>query len=520
MNLDTSTAAATTINPLGLLCTEILNYVSRIAIDEKCSIPFPLSFFEARWTACKEYLTSEAKRSNLSDRYSRNELRDAIKQKLRGITVTAEKAQVKYKWFQRPALVRHGTIVAIHKTPDGWIGCILCKDSVNVFNRQHFQNDLPLPLRCDDKISFLVQRNDLCTVVPCSIRVIEYCREFGSEAVGLAELFLETRSELLLRNKQVSALFAKLLSEETALQSEKFIEGAMKAAVDFVVFRFPIGSEEEKETAELFAPFGLNTSAYVDPMEQSRSLSSFQGSTYPKHLVEFCKKKVNAHEYAEVRDVVFKAIFLLFALLKEFPKEAERCCLVSSVKRVITEVLAPSSGNYELGLRLMSLIFSVMVSPPAVESWRNIPALLTVEEFHRRVHERMPLVAEVKATYKNMEEYFDTYFKLLREDAYQSLFRSVRRYLEMDEDKLNQKNDAIYQIRFVEVVPYRRGLFNLCRVEWKPITAAVKQEGGENSLYLHEGNLFCLSASGKFNCKKPGDVLFAVKVSEHSTEVR
>ena len=179
-------------------------------------------------------------------------------------------------------------------------------------------------------------------------------------------------------------------------------------------------------------------------------------------------------------------------------------------------MLAPSLDKQELGL-MMSLMFSVISSPPAVESWRSIPALLTVEEFYRRVHEGMPPVAEVKATYRDVEEYFDTYFKLLREDAYRSLCHSVTQCLslQLDEDKLKQlKTDAIYRIRFVEVVPYRRGLFNLCRVKWKPLTAAVKQEGGENSLYLHEGNLFCISASGKFAREKPGDTLFAVKVSE------
>ena len=314
-NLDTSSATSTFDNPLELLRKNILNDVTRI---EKRSIPFPLNFSKARWAVCKEYLTSEAITSNLSDRNSktRKELHDAIQLKLRGITITAEKVQGKSERFQGSVLVEHGTVVAIYGTPDGWVGCILYKARVIEFKRQHFQNDLPLPLRCDDKVSFLVQKNDRCTVLPGSIRVTEYCNELGSEAVGLTELFLETRSELLLRNKQASALFAKLLSEEDALQSEEFIEAVLMAAVDFIVLRFPIGSEEERETNELFTPFGLNRSAFVNPMEQKRFLSFFHGSAYPNRLVQFCKERVNAHEGAEVRDILFKAIFLLFALLR------------------------------------------------------------------------------------------------------------------------------------------------------------------------------------------------------------
>ena len=486
-------------------------------------------FFQARWAVCEAFLSSEGEKSVLmTDSNERKELRTKLQQKLRGITIRASISETKQgvsEQFKGSVCVEHGKVVAIYGSRDEWVGYILCKSRVLKFSAQHFKSDLPLPLRCDDEVSFLVQTEDLITILPGSVRVTGYHRKIGPEAVEVAELFLKkANSELILRNKQASALFAQLLSETDVLriQNPQFIERVLTVVVSSVAIRFPIGSEEETDSNFVFVPFGLNQLGYVNPVEQKRLLSFLKESReYLGHLVEFCKDKVyNSKEddYEEVANILIKALFLLIALLKEFPESGSN---IGDYAKCICKDLASFMDNYELALKLMSLIVSVLTAPPSVESWRNIPALLTVQEFHRRVRNRdgMPPVAEVKATYKDLEEYFDTYYKLLREDAYRGLCRSVRRYLELDEEKLNQKNDAIYRIRFLEVVPYKMGRFNLCRVEWEPETDAVKQEGGENSLYLHEGNLFCISVSGKFDPETTGDVLFAVKVSEHSSKV-
>ena len=516
-------------NPLGLLCKNICNDVSTMSVDKDDSIDdhFKSKFWEARWTVCEDFLSSEDAKTDLSDEMNRK-LRAKLQQKLRGITVSAEKAQRQPLQFEGSVVVEHGTVVAIYGAPNGsddWVGFILCKHRVREFRRENFQNVLPLPLQCDDKVSFLVQKTNQRTVLPGSVRVTEYCNKIGPRAREIAESFiqqLQARCDLILYNKQASALFAKLLFENDALQSSRFIEGVLMAAVAFIVIRFPVGSEGERETNDLFACYELNNSSYINLVEQKRFLSFFKGSAYPNHLIKFCKEKIHNEQLDvdSVVDILYKAIFMLFALVKEFSEEAQCSDLTANIACLISKEVAPFTEEYEVGMRLMHLLLLVASAPPCKTSWRSIPALLTVEEFHKRVHEEMPPVAEVKATYRDVEEYFDTYYKLLREDAYRSLFRSVRRYLEMDEDKLNQKNDAIYQIRFVEVIPSHRHLFNLCRVEWEPLTDAVKQEGGENSLYLHEGNLFCVSASGKFDREKPGDALFAVKVSEHPSEVR
>lgn len=479
-------------------------------------------FFQARWSVWETFLSSECEKFDLrTDSSKRKELRAKLQQKLRGITIRASISETKQ--FKGSVCVEHGKVVAIYGSRDEWVGYILCKSRVLKFSAQHFKSDLPLPLRCDDEVSFLVQTEDLITILPGSIRVTKYHSKIGPEAVEVAELFLKkANSELILRNKQASALFAQLLSETDALriQNPQFIERVLKVVVSSIAIRFPIGSEEEADSNSVFVPFGLNQLGYVNPVEQKRFLSFFKGSReYLSHLVEFCKDKVKSKEddYEEVANILVKALFLLIALLKEFPESGSN---VADYARSICKELASFMDNYELALKLMSLIVSVLLAPPSVESWRSIPALLSVQEFHKRVRnsDGMPAVAEVKATYKDLEEYFDTYYKLLREDAYRGLCRSVRRYLKLDEERLNQKNDAIYQIRFLEVVPHRMGRFNLCRVEWQPMTDAVKQEGGENSLYLHEGNLFCISASGDFG-HETGDVLFAVKVSEHSFTV-
>ena len=528
-NLDTSsprspTKSSTFTNPLGLLRKNLFKDVSTLSVDKDDPINVPLNskFWECRWIVCKEFLSSEDAKTDLSDEAKRKELRAKLQQKLRGITVSAEKAERQSQQFEGSVLVERGTVVAIYDTPDGsdeWVGFIHCKNRVLEFRKEHFQSDLPLPLRCDDKVSFLVQKTNQCAILPGSVRVTKYCHEMGPSASGMADSFLKQAScDLILNDKQASALFAKLLLENDALQSPQFIEDVLMVAIAFIVIRFPIGSEGERETNFLFSQFGLINSAYVNPMEQKQFLSFFKGSAYPNQLMQFCKEKINSNSeqtYEEDVDILMKAMFLLLAFLKEFPEEAHLADNVASM--IIKELLAFTKFEYEVGMRLMHLLFLVVSAPPAVETWRNIPALLSVEEFHNRVREGMPPVAEVKATYRDIEEYFDTYYKLLREDAYRSLCYSVKR---LNEGKLDQKADAIYKIRFVEVIPFRMGQFNLCRVEWKAMTDAVKQEGGENSLYLHEGNLFCVSASGKFDCEKPGDALFAVKVSEHPSEVR
>ena len=117
------------------------------------------------------------------------------------------------------------------------------------FSAQHFKSDLPLPLWCDDEVSFLVQTKDLITILPDSVRVTEYRSKIGPEAVEVAELFLKkANSELILRNKQASALFAQLLSETDALQKPQFIERVLTVVVSSIAIRFPIGSEEERDT--------------------------------------------------------------------------------------------------------------------------------------------------------------------------------------------------------------------------------------------------------------------------------
>ena len=523
-------------NPLKSLGQEIWIDISTVNGDRRQGDkedPYRWSancdFFQARWAVCKAFLSSVGEKSVLmTDRNERKKLRTKLQQKLRGITVRASVSETKQgvsQQFKVSVCVEHGKVLAIYGSRDEWVGYILCKSRVLKFSAQHFKSDLPLPLRCDDEVSFLVQTKDLSTILPGSVRVTEYHSKIGLEAVEVAELFLKkANNELILCNKQASALFAQLLSETDVLriQSPQFIERVLEVVVSSIAIRFPIGSEEERDTNSVFVPFGLNQLGYVNPMEQKRFLSFFKGSQeYLGHLVEFCEYKVcNSKEddYEEVANILVKALFLLIALLKEFPESGSN---VGEYANRICKKLASFMDNYELALTLMSLIVSVLSAPPSVESWRSIPALLTVQEFHERVrnHDGMPPVAEVKATYKDLEEYFDTYYKLLREDAYRGLCRSVRRYLGLHEEKLNEKNDAIYLIRFLEVVPYKMGRFNLCRVEWEPKTDAVKQEGGENSLYLHEGNLFCISASGEFDPETTGDVLFAVKVSEHSSKV-
>ena len=513
-------------NPLKSLGCEIWKDISTVKGDMKdpCKLAGKCEFFQARWSVWESFLSSECEKSDLkNDNSKRKELRTKLQQKLRGITIRASVSETEQ--FKGSVCVEHGKVVAIYGSRDEWVGYILCKSRVLKFSAQHFKSDLPLPLRCDDEVSFLLQTKDLSTILPGSVRVTEYHSKIGPEAVEVAELFLKkANNELILCNKQASALFAQLLSETDVLriQSPQFIERVLEVVVSSIAIRFPIGSEEERDTNSVFVPFGLNQLGYINPMEQKRFLSFFKGSQeYLGHLVEFCEYKVcNSKEddYEEVANILVKALFLLIALLKEFPESGSN---VGEYANRICKKLASFMDNYELALTLMSLIVSVLSAPPSVESWRSIPALLTVQEFHRRVRNRdgMPPVAEVKATYKDLEEYFDTYYKLLREDAYRGLCRSVRRYLGLHEEKLNEKNDAIYLIRFLEVVPYKMGRFNLCRVEWEPKTDAVKQEGGENSLYLHEGNLFCISASGEFDPEATGDVLFAVKVSEHSSKV-
>ena len=514
-------------NPFPAFSYEIWRDISTVKVDKK-DYSVNDKFFQARWTMWETFLSSEVGETKVMMTHDKKrEFRDKLQENLRGVTITAlpsKNAQGISQKFQGHVRVEHGTVVAIYETRDGLVGFIHCKSRELEIRRQDFESDLPLPLRCDDKVSFLVHSNDLSTVLPGTVRVTEYHHEIGPEAVNVAELFLKkANSELILRNKQASVLIAKLLSERDVLKNPQFIEGVLMVAVAFIAIRFPIGSEEERDANCVFVPFGLNKSDYVNPVDQKRFLSIFKDSLYPGRLVEFCKDKVcnsNGDEYVEVADILMKALFLLIALLKEFPEEAASSNLAKHARSICKE-LAPFIDNYDVVVKLMSLIISVLSAPPTMESWRSIPAMLTLEEFQERVHngDGMPPVPEVKATYRDLEEYFDTYYTLLREDAYRGLCRSVRRYLELHGEKLNQKNDAIYQIRFLEVVPFKMGRFNLCRVEWEPKTEAVKQEGGENSLYLHEGNLFCVSASGTFNAQEKGDVLFAVKVSEHPSKV-
>ena len=487
-----------------LKSSKVINDISKIVQEEGGEkLPEDSGILRTRFEVFR-FVASQYKGYDLDDPEKKKAFESVLKIALEGDTLQASwppKDEVK---CDEPVVVKRGRVLRIYKQSEvAPVGYIRTSDgSIVKFGQEHFVADFPLPLQAGDEVSYLVGRKT-SSMLGASIRVTTYEKPIDLESANKFLLYVKGADKdlgCLFRALQYHSFFKRILSDDQLLsdQNGTVAKEIIRLSASSIVIQFPIESEREKEYNKVFTD--EDSSVQVDRSEQKKFLRMFSRCS----LFECISQSDDLDE-----QFLLKAFKLILALLREFPGEREHICdaVISLASK-----LSP-----EKSVKVWNLVFFTVSRPSAdvyTQSWRNVPEMMSFKEFQTRLETKAsdnPRLEVVKPTYSSREEYFDTYYKLLREDTYRELCSTIYRSIHKQP---NRKEDAIYKIEFRGVEISRTG-GSCCRVRYTPCTDAVKQEGKENSLFLHSGNLFCiLSHSGDFWSHKKGDVLFAVKEME------
>ena len=444
------------------------------------------------------FVASQNKGCDLDDPEKKKAFESDLKIALEGDTLQASWPPKDGGERDGPRFVKGRVLGIYNQSEVAPVGYIRTSDgSIVEFGQEHFVAEFPLPLRAGDEVS---------SMLGGSIRVTTYEKPIDLESANKFLLYVkgaDKDSGCLFRALRYQCFFAKILSDDQLLsdQNGTVAKEIIRLSASSIVIQFPIESEREKEYNKVFTD--EDSSVRVDRSEQKKFLRMFSRCSLFKCISQ-------SDDLDE--QFLLKAFKLILALLREIPGEREHIC-----DAVIS---LASKLNPEKSVKVWNLVFFTVSRPSAdvyTQSWRNVPEMMSLKEFQTRLETRAsgkdhkPRLEVVKPTYSSREEYFNTYYKLLREDTYRKLCSTIYRFIH---EQPNQEKDAIYEIEFRGVEISRTG-GSCCRVQYTPSTNAVKQEGKENSLFLRSGNLFCiLSHSGDFWSHKKGDVLFAVKEME------
>eukprot|EP00118_Oscarella_pearsei_P021036 m.233770 g.233770 ORF g.233770 m.233770 type:complete len:1538 (+) comp40099_c0_seq4:96-4709(+) len=135
-----------------------------------------------------------------------------------------------------------------------------------------------------------------------------------------------------------------------------------------------------------------------------------------------------------------------------------------------------------------------------VQKWNNIPLIITPKELRIASKERHNLTADLPVVrlqqpYSSLEDYFNTYFTLLRYDCYGQLCDVIRsvKLLNMDQHKHN-----LYKILDVTGIHFLRNGGNMAFcLKFEPFFPLDPSSGA-----LRGENLLCISLNGTFNDKQ------------------
>ena len=299
-------------------------------------------------------------------------------------------------------------------------------------------------------------------------------RTYLSELSGLKSGIIEALSKS-------SVLFKAILN-----QPSLYIDSIDIWAQILEVSCLCIDNCELKDTARMLVHvLGDNCFIHSIPHVLDKiSLSSEESTGDCKSLQSVTKMRCWALDHAKQTDSVVTCDFV----------ESFKCLLF---------LLSRHSLNKEMVMLTKSLITFLLgtVSITEYKSWKDIPILLTKAEFDEGISEsemspsNLPQVQKC-GSYASLDQYGETYFKLLRYDCYGELLRSIGR---LQSESNEQRRDTYYQLKLVGI-----GRDSLtCRIiysfEFKTETPTVSSESDSSEdQSLKEGNLMCLSPGGRF----------------------
>lgn len=172
---------------------------------------------------------------------------------------------------------------------------------------------------------------------------------------------------------------------------------------------------------------------------------------------------------------------------------------VESLK-CLMHLLTKHELRKEVVMLTRSLVISsfLPVEAPTATSWKDTPILLTKEEFAEGISnistKKIPQVQKTGG-YHSLDQYGETYFKLLRYDCYGELLQSIGR---LQHERGDQCQDTYYRLSLVGI---GRDTFTGRIVYSFDFETKAQVDGtgyDDQHQNLKEGNLVCLSPGGRF----------------------
>ena len=183
-------------------------------------------------------------------------------------------------------------------------------------------------------------------------------------------------------------------------------------------------------------------------------------------------------------------------------------CLLPTVL-AITEKTPTSSTTHFLYKLLQLSLSGENTEIPNMDVWQELPLILTHYELTSDdllTNDKHLTPVKWRTPYQNPEEYMDTYFRLLRAEAFASIQKRIR---ELNSGRLDIRDMNVYYDVHLAGFELQNGRFSLA-IHFNPARKVTKWE---NSTKLMFGNLLCISLNRKFD-----DVIWAT-VSNRDTEM-
>ena len=172
---------------------------------------------------------------------------------------------------------------------------------------------------------------------------------------------------------------------------------------------------------------------------------------------------------------------------------------IPHVLRLLLRVIKPLVSNKESSLE--KFLYQLLLLSSEAQSkydefilWNEMPLVPTANEMFQELSPNDLLKVKPKGPYASAEEYVEVYFRLLREDCFDSLKKGVHSLLN---GTLNPRDMFVFQctrLCGVYLSQYERSLS--LALEVKPLNAKKNWKTANNLIF---GNLVCISIAGNFS---------------------
>ena len=414
------------------------------------------------------------------------------------------KAKESSKWFK-------GTLCSVKNDttvnkpwfikPSGSLPEVYNKTKDVYMNRENISQYI-LPLTRGDSVEFVLGIRDKSKPMAIKVRVSRYSRRSCQELVDYIKSLSEYLNSALFKNvlveilsntvmwsflgspifkeKCISVVYVECLLEllQQILNVGKSYKTLMKESVKAVLQGTIFHSKGESSLASL-----IKSCRYNPEEDDEFHLGDEHQETLSAQLVRSSCESIIRH----------------------YPSIAR--CLLPTVQAIMEKT--PTSSTTRFLYQLLQLSLSgENTEIPNMDAWRELPLILTHYELtsgdlvtkEKHLH-------EVQLTsYQHPEEYMDTYFRLLRAEAFESIQSGIKK---LKLHQLDPRDMNVYYNVHLAGFELHNGRFSLA-IHFNPARKITKWENSDKLMF---GNLMCISLNRKFD-----DVIWAT-VSNRDAEI-